>query len=256
MAGLNFSDNGQLAEELKNFALESTSCGVVISDNTQKDNPLIYVNKGFELVTGYTREEVIGLNCRFLQADENDQPQLEILRHAIRSGTDCQVILKNYRKDGTLFYNELNISPIRNAEGVVTHFVGVQNDVTRREITAKELNKNKTNKIAVKDYEEGSIRLLMPSQIVYVERDQRQVVIHTEDKSFPTYFTIEKLEKRLSDFEFYKANKGALININYIEHMIPNGDGTYDLVFKNKKEAEITASRSGSKAILRDLQIQ
>ena len=59
--------NDQLAEELKHFALESTSCGVVISDNQQKDNPLIYVNKGFELVTGYSREEIVGLNCRFLQ---------------------------------------------------------------------------------------------------------------------------------------------------------------------------------------------
>jgi PAS domain S-box-containing protein len=246
----------QLAEELKYFALESTSCGVVISDNQQDDNPLIYVNKGFELVTGYSREEIVGLNCRFLQGKDTEQPQLEILKHAIRSGTSCQVILKNYRKDGTMFYNELNISPIRNTEGLVTHFVGVQNDVTSREIAHRELAKHKTSKIAVKDYQEGSIRLLMPSQIIYVERDQRQVVIHTEEKSFPTYFTIEKLEKRLAEFEFYRANKGALININYIEHMIPNGDGTYDLIFKNKKEAEITASRSGSKAILRDLQIE
>jgi PAS domain S-box-containing protein len=248
--------NDQLAEELKHFALESTSCGVVISDNQQKDNPLIYVNKGFELVTGYSREEIVGLNCRFLQGEETEQPQLEILKHAIRSGTSCQVILKNYRKDGTMFYNELHISPIKNTEGLVTHFVGVQNDVTSREIAQRELAKNKTNKIAVKDYQEGSIRLLMPSQIIYIERDQRQVVIHTEEKSFPTYFTIEKLEKRLAEFEFYKANKGALININYIEHMIPNGDGTYDLIFKNKKEAEITASRSGSKAILKDLQVE
>ena len=180
----------QLAEELKYFALESTSCGVVISDNQQDDNPLIYVNKGFELVTGYSREEIVGLNCRFLQGKDTEQPQLEILKHAIRSGTSCQVILKNYRKDGTMFYNELNISPIRNTEGLVTHFVGVQNDVTSREIAHRELAKHKTSKIAVKDYQEGSIRLLMPSQIIYVERDQRQVVIHTEEKSFPTYFTI------------------------------------------------------------------
>jgi PAS domain S-box-containing protein len=248
--------NDRLAEELKRCALESTTCGVVISDNQQNDNPLIYVNKGFELVTGYSREEIIGSNCRFLQGKDTEQPQLEILKHAIRAGIDCQVILKNYRKDGTMFYNELNISPIKNAEGLVTHFVGVQNDVTNREIAQRELNKHKTNKIAVKDYEEGSIRFLMPSQIIYIEREQRQVVIHTEEKSFPTYFTIEKLEKRLAEFEFYKANKGALINVNYIEHMIPNGDGTYDLIFKNQREAEITASRSGSKAILKDLQIE
>lgn len=74
-----------LAEELRSFALESTSCGVVISDCNQPDHPLIYVNQGFEKVTGYKREEVIGRNCRFLQGDDNEQEQLEILRHAIKS---------------------------------------------------------------------------------------------------------------------------------------------------------------------------
>ncbi|NQY79867.1 MAG: PAS domain-containing protein [Candidatus Caenarcaniphilales bacterium] len=245
-----------VSKELKNFALESTSCGVAIADMLQEDQPLIYVNKGFEKVTGYLRDEVIGRNCKFLQGDDTDQPQLELLRHCLKEGEDCVVVLKNYRKDGTLFYNELYLSPIKDKTGKTTHFVGVQNDVTRREILGQELAKHKSNKIAVKDYEEGSIRLLSPEQIIYIERQSRQVVIHTKEKDFPTYFTIEKLEKRLSHCEFYKANKGALINLNYIEHMIPNGDGTYDIVLKDKREAEITASRSGSKSILKDLQVQ
>ena len=229
------SDN--IANELKHFALESTSCGVVISDMLAEDQPIIYVNKGFERVTGYLREEVIGRNCRFLQGEDSGQPQLEMIRHYLKLGEDGVVVIKNYRKDGTLFYNELYLSPIKNTEGIVTHFVGIQNDVTRREILNTELSKHKSNKIAVKDYEEGSIRLLAPEQIIYVERQSRQVVIHTKEKDFPTYFTIDKLEKRLSHCEFYKANKGALINLNYIEHMIPNGDGTYDIILKDKKES-------------------
>ena len=246
----------KLARELKNFALESTSCGVAIADMQVEDQPLIYINKGFEKISGYTRDEVIGQNCRFLQGDDTEQPQLELLRHALREGEDVMVTLRNYRKDGTIFYNELYLSPIKDSNGKVTHFIGVQNDVTRREILGQELAKHESNKIAVKDYEEGSIRLLSPEQIIYIERESRQVIIYTNEKAFPTYFTIEKLERRLSHCEFYKANKGALINLNYIEHMIPNGDGTYDIVLKDKREAEITASRSGSKAILKDLQIQ
>ncbi len=242
-----------LADELRNFALESTSCGVVISDCKQADQPLIYVNQGFEKVTGYSRDEVIGKNCRFLQADDTEQEQLEILRHAIKSQEDCKVELRNYRKDGTMFYNELIISPVRNKDGEVTNFIGIQNDVTEREIAKRELTRVKSNRIAVKDYKEGSIRLLDPAEIIYIVRDGRQVVIHTEQNEFPTYFTIDKLEQSLEDQGFYKASQGALVNINYIEHMIANGDGTYDLILKNKKQ--ITASRSGSKLILQDLQI-
>ncbi len=244
-----------LAGELKNFALESTSCGVVISDCSQPDHPLVYVNRGFEKVTGYKREEVIGRNCRFLQGDDTDQEQLEILRHAIKSQEDCQVVLRNYRKDGTMFYNELIISPIRNSDGQVTNFIGIQNDVTEQELAKRSAGKSKSNRIAVKDYKQGSIRLLDPTEIIYIERDGRQVVIHTEANQFPTYFSVEKLEKKLEELAFYKANQGVLVNINYIEHMIANGDGTYDLVMKNKPKAQITASRAGAKSILQDLQI-
>lgn len=240
---------------LKNKAIESTSCGVVISDVNQKGNPLIYVNTGFENITGYSREEVLGRNCRFLQGEDTDQPQLDILRHAIKSGKDCKIVLRNYRKDGTMFYNELFISPVKDEHEQITHFIGVQTDVTEREINHLETQKSKTNKIAVKDYKEGSVRLLDPYQIVYAIRDKRQVVIHTSSQEFPTYLTIDKLFTRLSHYGFYKASQSALVNLNYIEHLIPNGDGTYDIIITGKSSAQITTSRAGAKAILEDLQV-
>lgn len=252
----NLTTKKEVLDLLKIQALEATSCGVVISDCKQEGNPLIYVNSAFTEITGYSSEESVGQNCRFLQGEDTEQPQLEILRHAIRNGKDCKVILRNYRKDASMFFNELIISPVRNETGELTHFIGVQNDVTEREIATRELSKTRSNKVAVKDYEEGSIRLLDPADMIYIERKQRQVVIHTEEKDFPTYFTIDKLEKRLADFGFYKANQGILINLNHIEHMIANGDGTYDIILKGQKSADITASRSGAKAILKDLQIQ
>lgn len=246
----------ELLSELKEKALEATSCGISIADCQQEDNPLIYVNSAFEEMTGYTKEEVIGKNCRFLQAEDRDQAQLEIIRHSVLSGKDCKVIIRNYRKDGTLFYNELILSPVKNKEGKLTHFIGIQNDVTEREISGQELRKTRSNKIAVKDYKEGSVRLLDPHEILYIKRDGRKVIIHTKDDELPTYFTIDKLESRLRDQEFYKASQSILVNINYIEHMIANGDGTYDIILRGQKESGITASRSGAKNILKDLQVQ
>jgi len=134
---------------LYDAALESTSCGISISDARMPDRPLIYVNRAFTEISGYLEEEVVGRNCRFLQGDDRDQKARHIIREAEDTGSHCQVLLKNYRKDGTDFWNELIISPIRNKDGELTHFVGVQNDVTdreeaRQEAAAKQVELEKT----------------------------------------------------------------------------------------------------------------
>ena len=123
---------------LHDAAMESTSCGISISDARRSDMPLIYVNRAFCEMSGYLEEEVVGKNCRFLQGKDRDQEARYIIREALTSGSHCQVLLKNYRKDGAFFWNELIISPIRNQEGELTHFVGVQNDVTDREEARRE----------------------------------------------------------------------------------------------------------------------
>ncbi len=120
-------------------AMSSTNCGITISDARLPDMPLIYINEAFERITGYSRDEVIGKNCRFLQADERDQPAVQFIRNAIRDGQHLKVLLRNYRKDGTLFWNELFMSPIFNEFGVISHFVGVQTDVTEREDAKRQL---------------------------------------------------------------------------------------------------------------------
>jgi PAS domain S-box-containing protein len=113
-------------------ALAATSCGIVISDAHRPNNPIIYCNQAFLEITGYSRDEVIGRNCRFLQGPDTDQEAIEQIRQAIRVGQECEVVLKNYRKDGTFFWNSLTISPVRDANGCLTHFIGVQTDITRR----------------------------------------------------------------------------------------------------------------------------
>ncbi len=113
-------------------ALASTSTGVAISDMRQPGQPIVYCNRAFETITGYPSHEVLGRNCRFLQGEETDPATVAQLRAAIAAGEECQVILKNYRRDGTPFWNELTISPIRDEQGTLTHYVGVQNDITQR----------------------------------------------------------------------------------------------------------------------------
>jgi diguanylate cyclase (GGDEF)-like protein/PAS domain S-box-containing protein len=120
-------------------AVEATRTGVLITDPNRPDNPIVYANPAFERITGYSAEEVIGRNCRFLQRDDRDQPALEEVRTAIREGRDCRVAVRNYRKDGALFWQELSISPVRDDRGRITHFVGIQEDVTERKLAEERL---------------------------------------------------------------------------------------------------------------------
>lgn len=111
-------------------AIEAGEEAVSIADMRQPDAPLVYVNRAFEHTTGYSAAETLGRNCRFLQGADRHQPEIEDVRAALRAGRPCTVTLRNYRKDGTLFYNRLEMSPVRDEHGVVTHFLGLQNDVT------------------------------------------------------------------------------------------------------------------------------
>ena len=118
--------------ELRNIAIANVTSGVTVADARQPDLPLIYVNRGFQDITGYSARESVGRSCRFLQGEDREQPDLDILREALRKGEPCVVQLRNYRKDGTLFHNELHISPVRTERGELTHFVGIQLDVTEQ----------------------------------------------------------------------------------------------------------------------------
>ncbi|MEN8261673.1 MAG: SpoIIE family protein phosphatase, partial [Pseudomonadota bacterium] len=106
------------------------SVGIVISDARQSDFPTIYVNPAFTEMTGYPREELIGQNMRLLQGPDTDSTAIQKVRQALQEGRSCEVVLKNYRKDGTPFWNELLISPVHEESGKLTHFIGVQTDIT------------------------------------------------------------------------------------------------------------------------------
>ncbi|WP_426431103.1 PAS domain S-box protein [Winogradskyella sp. HB-48] len=125
---------------LRTKALDSAKNGIVITDALKPDNPIIYHNAAFEKLTGFTKEEILNRNCRFLQGDDRDQKEISKIRKAIKNGESCLATLRNYKKDGTIFYNDLYITPITNRRGIVTHFIGVQNDVTERVRAQEEKN--------------------------------------------------------------------------------------------------------------------
>lgn len=113
-------------------ALDSASEGVTIADARDPEYPVVYVNEAFERITGYTRGEVIGRSVRFLHASEPEQAGLDTVRSALRHQRHCRVLLRNFRKGGELFHNELSLAPLRDTDGEVTHYVGIQTDVTHR----------------------------------------------------------------------------------------------------------------------------
>ncbi len=118
---------------LSNRAMEASLNAIMITDTLAPGSPLIYVNPAFEAITGYAAAEVLGRSPGFLHGDDSAQPALLEINAIVREQRTGSALLRNYRKDGTLFWNDLHISPVRDSEGRVTHFVGVINDVTEQQ---------------------------------------------------------------------------------------------------------------------------
>ena len=112
--------------------VENSSEGVVLVDAQNPDRPVLYANPAFEALTGYSSAELIGRNLRFLQGDDREQDGRHRLREALSRGESCRVLLRNYRKDGTVFWNEMTVSPLLDADGRVTHFAGHHRDAGER----------------------------------------------------------------------------------------------------------------------------
>ena len=116
---------------IRDRALSATTNGVIITDHREPDDPIVYVNDAFTAITGYSYDDVVGQNCRLLNQDEsNDEEMMEDIRSCIRYGRAGTFEVRNRRRDGTLFWNRLSLSPITDYGGHVTHFVGILDDFT------------------------------------------------------------------------------------------------------------------------------
>ena len=115
---------------LLQIVIDASNDGIVVAEKEGDDNILIYINPAFERLTGYSRDEVLYQDCRFLQAGDRDQAALETVRTALRNDGSCREVLRNYRKDGTPFWNELSLSTVKSPADGQTYVVGVQKDVS------------------------------------------------------------------------------------------------------------------------------
>lgn len=140
-------DNGVIPHVLTQI-LDSCVNGVTLSDPDLEDSPIVYANKAFEDICGYSQEEIIGRNCRFLQGADREQPELDRLRAAIKKGEPVEVTLRNYRKNGDLFFNRLVVKPLFDERGNVVYFLGVQYDITNQ-VKAQDEIKNLNEKLTL-----------------------------------------------------------------------------------------------------------
>jgi PAS domain S-box-containing protein len=116
--------------KLLQLVIEASNDGIVVAEQEGDDNILIYANPAFERLTGYAVDDILYRDCRFLQGEDRDQPALQAIREAVKNNQPCRQIIRNYRKDGTPFWNELSITPVFNEADQLTYFIGIQKNVT------------------------------------------------------------------------------------------------------------------------------
>ncbi len=155
----------RLAEENRRLAavVDATQAGIVVTNPALPGNPIIFANPAFTKITGYSLEEAIGRNCRFLQGSGTDPATIERLGQAVRRRRPIQVDILNYRKDTTAFWNQLAVSPVSDDDGSLRYFVGVQTDITQQKLAERELlitkeaaevaNRSKSEFLAIMSHE-------------------------------------------------------------------------------------------------------
>ena len=119
-----------ITAKLLQLMVEHSNDGIVVAEQEGNDSILIYVNPAFERLTGYSADDILYQDCRFLQGEDHDQVAIATIRKAIREGRPCCQVLRNYRKDGSLFWNELSITPVFNEADQLTYYIGIQKDAT------------------------------------------------------------------------------------------------------------------------------
>ncbi len=120
-----------ISPKLLQLVIDASNDGIVVAEREGEDSILIYANPAFERLTGYRAEDVLYQDCRFLQGDDRGQPALRVIRAALQDNRPCREIVRNYRKDGSLFWNELSITPVHNDADQLTYLIGIQKDVTK-----------------------------------------------------------------------------------------------------------------------------
>jgi PAS domain S-box-containing protein len=234
---LAFSGNAHLLDlGLLTMALDASLTGVTISDNTQADNPIVYCNQAFMDMTGYAEHEIIGRNCRFLQNDDRSQASRKSIRQAINSGIKFTAEVRNYRKNGDLFWNELHICPIKDDSGKVTHFIGIQKDISKEKKAEQLLRAQKAQIEAeveertrlLKDSEAFLFSIFQTVKVSLLVLDPKLTILSANEQFYNTFKVSaeETLGKQLSElgnhqWDFPVLNS-ILNNVLLTNHPVEN----------------------------------
>jgi diguanylate cyclase (GGDEF)-like protein/PAS domain S-box-containing protein len=162
---------------LRNRAIEASSNGIMICDAASPETPILYVNPAFERITGYGADEVLGRNPRFLSGADRDQKGLIDVRESVRLGLEVEIVVRNYRRDGSLFWNELSVAPVRDSAGRLTHFVGIVDDITEHKRYEEQLE-HQANYDPLTDLANRNLLAdRLQQSLVYADRSQRLVAV-------------------------------------------------------------------------------
>ncbi len=212
-------------------AIEACQIGVTLADPSKEDMPLTFVNKAFEDISGYSREEMIGKNCRFLQGDQTDAKHVDLIRDGINNKTLVNTELLNYRKDGEIFWNNIQIAPVYNEEGELKSFVGTQIDITSLKNAQKQILQERDFSRHIVDFSPslivgldpaGHINFANKSALAMVKYEEEELLGKSWWETFypPKDPQVKKFlsqfgrDKRVDDFEM------TIIDRDGEEHLI------------------------------------
>lgn len=197
--------------------LEAANTGIVITDNLLPDNPIIYCNPAFEKMSGYSRTEIIGHNCRFLQDKDRNQEARFQIKEALSTGRSCVVEIRNYNKRGDLFHNELHISPVIGDTGEITNFIGIQNDISARKKAEQELEMQ---------YKETELKVTERTHLLKQSEEYLSSIVETIRESL---LVMDKDYKVLSANQHFMATFKVSLNETKGKLLYDLGNGQWNI---------------------------
>lgn len=202
--------------ELKLQSVEEAPLGITIADMRADDAPLIYVNDGFEALTGYTEAEIVGQNCRFLQGSETAEEPVARMRAAIADDDSVQVELRNYRKDGEQFWAEVTLTPIHSENGAVTHYVAFQQDISTRKAYERQLEQQRDDLSVLNEMVRHDIRNDL--QVALASMELLQAEGDNDDDQLTT--AIESINQAIGLTDIARDVADAMLDMEESHHPI------------------------------------
>ena len=216
---------------LQERAIVSSNNIIFMLDARRADFPVTYVNHAAERITGYQREEFLGQSARFLVDEDQDQPDLATVKAALAAGRESHAVLRQHRKDGTLFWGEFTLSPVRDQRGTVTHFVVIGEDITERKRSEQALRDSEARLQAILDNSPA---------VIYVKNTHGRYVLI--NRVFEKLFHVDRHSVRdRTDFDLFpreiaqvfRANDQELFKTGHplqIEEVAPHDDGPHTYI--------------------------